>query len=92
MENKNWTHLSATLETALHPEDVERRAQVTLRNPNSGTIRIVRFCFGADSALRMKSTGPTKPTGLIVLHRSLLPTTLEAFHDKRAHPEQFQFF
>ena len=34
----------------------------------------------------MKSTDPTKPAGLLVLPRSLVPATLEAFHNKTAHP------
>ena len=44
------------------------------------------FCFGADGELRMKSDDLTKPEGFLVLPSNLVPATLEAFHDKTAHP------
>ena len=44
------------------------------------------FCFGADGELRTMSDDQTEPEGLLVLPSSLVPTTLEAFHNKTAHP------
>ena len=45
-----------------------------------------RLFFGADGELCITTTDPASPGGLLVLPGRLVPSMLDAFHDKIAHP------
>ena len=45
-----------------------------------------RFFFGADGELYITTADPASPGGLLVLPGRLVPSMLDAFHDKIAHP------
>ena len=45
-----------------------------------------RLFFGAKGELYIRSVDSASPGGLLVLPRGLVPSMLDAFHDKIAHP------